>query len=302
MTEEPIVSQIHVIWNPVAGNHAAEKSFALICRRLDGLGVDYTTARSSYPGHSAQLAADAVRFGHACVVAVGGDGTVREVASALQGTGVPMGIIPSGTGNDLSRALNIPHDPLAALDVVLAGYSRQMDAAEANGEEFFNIAGFGFDVDVLDYTEIYKKKTANGSLAYMRGLFAAITKLRLRKTHITTPEGEMDKNVLFMAVGNGTHFGGGMNVTPNADPFDGLLDVCIVHDVNMWNLLTLLTNFKSGKHIQYTKYVTYFRTTRLTAACDPASRIEVDGEVMPGTPVTFEVRPKALWVFVPKNA
>ena len=198
------------------------------------------------------------------------------------------------------RPLAIPRDPLAALDVALNGTPRQMDAGMANNEMFFNIAGFGFDVDVLDYTEIYKKKYKNGSLAYVRGLLRALTNLKLRKTTITTPEGQTVKNALILAAGNGTHVGGGMMVTPEADPFDGLLDVCILHDVTLFPAIGLMLKFMKGKHLGL-KYTTYFRTTELTATCEPASRLDIDGEVLPGTPVTFKILPKALWVLLPKD-
>ncbi len=291
---------LHIIWNPVAGNGRAIAAFAAAEAALQKHGVPYSTDRSAYSGHAVELAKKALADGCSPIVALGGDGTVREVASALFNTGVPMGVVPCGTGNDLSRPLHIPLDPTAAVELILAGESRLMDAAMANDELFFNIAGFGFDVDVLDYTEIYKKKTANGSLAYLRGLMRAIKGLKLRKTTITTPEASFEKNVLLMVAANGTHFGGGMKVAPKADPFDGLLDVCIIHDVNHISLLGLMTNLKSGNHLKSKKHVTYFRTTELTAVCEPASRLDVDGEVLPGTPVRFRMLPKSLRILAAK--
>lgn len=292
---------LHIIWNPVAGNGKARAAFACVEAELKARGVSYTATQSGYPGHAVELAKKALADGCSPIVALGGDGTAREVATALFRTDVPMGIIPCGTGNDLVRPLGIPRDPIAALELILRGTKRQMDAAKANDELYFNIAGFGFDVDVLDYTEIYKKKTKNGSWAYLRALLRAITGLKTRKTVITTPEGVMEKDVLLIAAGNGTHFGGGMNIAPDADPFDGLLDVCIIHDVNKRALISLLPNLSSGGHIK-TKYVTYFRTTELTAECEPVSRLDIDGEVVPGTPVHFEILPKSLWVIVPEKA
>lgn len=287
---------LHIIWNPIAGNGKALKTFAAVEAALQARGIPYSADRSAYSGHAVELARKALADGCSPIVALGGDGTVREVASALFHTETPMGIVPCGTGNDLSRPLRIPHDPEAAIELILSGKARCMDAAMANDELYFNIAGFGFDVDVLDYTEIYKKKTSNGSWAYIRGLLRAITGLKMRKTVVTTPDGTMEKNVLFMVAANGTHFGGGMNVAPKADPCDGLLDVCIIHDVNVLSLLGLMTNLQSGNHLRSKKHVTYFRTTELTASCEPASRLDVDGEVLPGTPVHFRVLPQALRV------
>ncbi len=293
------VSRIHVIWNPIAGNGGGARTFSLLDARIRELGISYSQAESLYAGHAVELAKQALIDGHELIIAVGGDGTVREVAGVLIGTDVPLGIIPSGTGNDLARPLGIPRDPLSALDVALSGIKRRMDAGTANGELFFNVAGFGFDVDVLDYTEIYKKKYKNGSLAYLRALLAAIKGLKLRKTRIETDEGAFEKNVLLLAVANGTHFGGGMCVAPTADPFDGALDVCVAHDVNKLTLLRLLPKFMKGKHLGL-PYITYFRTKKLTAACEPVSRVETDGEAVSVTPVTFEIVPAAISVMVPR--
>lgn len=293
------MADLHIIWNPVAGNGRALKAFAAVTRELEARNIPYTTAKSAYSGHAVELAREAVDRSVDRVIALGGDGTIREVATALFGTDVRLGIVPCGTGNDIVRPLGIPVEPVRALDIALDGEARHMDAAKVNDELFFNVAGFGFDVDVLDYTEIYKKKMKNGSLAYLRGLIRAIARLKNRRTTITWPDGSLEKDVLIIAAANGTHFGGGMKVAPLADPFDGLLDFCIIHDVTMFAVLTVLIRFLKGKHLG-TKYVTYFTGTELTAVCDPPSRIDVDGEVMPGTPVTFRVLPKSLWVLVPR--
>jgi len=294
-----MAAQLHLIWNPVAGNGAAIGAFQLVADALAERGIPFSAEKSEYAGHATQLAERAVQGGAKKVVVLGGDGTIREVAGALLNTDVPLGIVSCGTGNDIIRPLKIPKDPLAALEVALGGEARQMDAAMANDLLYFNVAGFGFDVDVLRYVEIYKKRMKNGSLAYMRGLLTALLHLSSRKTKITWPEGSMEADVLIIAAGNGTHFGGGMMVTPKADPFDGLLDICVITNISKLNAYLILPKFLKGEHLT-TKYVTYFKTTELTAVCEPASLLDVDGDMLPGTPVTFKVLPKALWVLVPQ--
>lgn len=293
-----MLSDLHLIWNPVAGNGAAVRAYQLVTDALAERGISFTSEKSAYAGNATELAKQAVENGAKKVVVLGGDGTIREVASALMHTNVPLGIISCGTGNDIIRPLKIPNDPLAALEIALGGEVRQMDAAMANDLLYFNVAGFGFDVDVLRYVEIYKKRMKNGSLAYMRGLLAALLHLNSRKTTITWPGGSMEAQVLIIAAGNGTHFGGGMMVTPKADPFDGLLDICVINNVSKLNAYLILPKFLKGEHLT-TKYVTYFQTTELTAVCEPASLLDVDGDILPGTPVTFKILPKALSVVVP---
>ncbi len=292
-------SELHLIWNPVAGNGAALKAYQLVTDALAERGIPFTAEKSAYAGNATELAKEAAANGVQKIVVLGGDGTIREVAMGLINTNIPLGIISCGTGNDIVRPLKIPNDPLQALDVALSGEVKQMDAAMANDLLYFNVAGFGFDVDVLRYVEIYKKRMKNGSLAYMRGLLTALLHLNSRKTQISWPGGSMEAEVLIIAAGNGTHFGGGMMVTPKADPFDGLLDICIINNVSKLKAYLILPKFIKGEHLT-TKYITYFKTTELTAVCEPASLLDVDGDMLPGTPVTFKILPKALQVVVPQ--
>lgn len=167
------MERLFFILNPVAGTGRGAKYFPQLRAVLDAKGVDYGYARSEHPGHAVELTRQAVAAGEKRIIAVGGDGTVNEVASALYGTGVVMGILPLGTGNDLARTLGLPTEPLEALDVVLNGQVRPMDAGMANDCFFINAAGYGFDVDVLQRVEKYKKRL-NGMLPYLLGIGGVI--------------------------------------------------------------------------------------------------------------------------------
>ena len=289
-----------LIANPVSGNGNGTVYLERAKKLLDARGVTYAVKETQRPGHATALAKEAIDEGFDVIVAVGGDGTLRETAMSVIHTDRVLGLLPCGTGNDYARPLGIPTDTEAAIEILLNGENRVVDAGEANGIVFFNIAGFGFDVDVLDYTEEFKPKCKNGETAYRLGCLKAVFGLKLRKTTLTFPDGTMEKNVLMAAAGVGTHFGGGMNVLPESDMSDGLLDVCIAHDVSRLRLLSLLPKFIKGKHIGL-PVITYRKTTEVSVVCDPVSRIEVDGERMDGTPVTFRVLPKALTVRAPKQ-
>lgn len=288
------MSRLHFIVNPVAGNGLSRSAFVQMEELLRAQGIAYSAATSEYAGHAPLLAKEAMQAGHACIVAVGGDGTVREVAGVLMGSDIPLGVLPCGTGNDFVRSLHIPTDPAAALDILLHGDVCDMDAGLANGHVFFNAAGFGFDVDVLEFTENYKKHF-RGLLAYMLGLLRALARLQLRKVNVTTEEGVYECNALEVSACIGTHFGGGMNVAPQADPCDGLLDICIIHSVNKLTVLGALLRFVKGRHIGL-KVTTYFKATEISVQSDLASPLQLDGEVMDTTPVTFTIQPGALKV------
>lgn len=293
------MSKLHFIFNPIAGSGASNKAFAQMEQLLKERGVAYSVVRSDYAGHANELARAAIQEGHECIVAVGGDGTVREVAQEMIDTKVPMGVLPCGTGNDMARALHIPQDPAEALEILLNNDACPMDAATANGKLFFNVGGFGFDVDTLINTERYKKRFS-GMTAYLLGLFRALIGLKLRHVRVTTPEQTFEQNALVVAVCNGTHFGGGMHVAPLADPTDGLLDVCIIRDVTRLTVLSVLAKFVKGKHVGL-PIVSYFKTREITVLSEPESRLQLDGEIVSGTPVTFSIRPGALLVKMGKT-
>ena len=289
-----------LIANPTSGSGNGRTYLERVRALLDARGVDYAVKETQYPNHATVLAKEAVDEGFDVIVAVGGDGTLHETAMSVVHTDRILGLLPCGTGNDYARPLGIPTDAEAAVEILLHGENRVVDAGEANGTVFFNIAGFGFDVDVLDYTEEFKPKCRNGETAYRLGCLKAVLGLKLRRSTLTYPDGTVEQNVLMAAAGIGTHFGGGMNVLPESDMSDGLLDICVAHDVGRLGVLKLLPKFIKGKHIGL-PVISYRKATEVSVVCDPVSRIEVDGERMDGTPVTFRVLPKALTVRAPQS-
>lgn len=284
----------HLIFNPVAGSGASNETLKKAEAIFMAKGTQYSIAKSEYAGHAVELSKEALNRGYDCIVAVGGDGTVREVAGVLTGSDTPLGILPCGTGNDLVRPLKIPMDTEAAVETLLNMNVRNMDVGLANGKLFFNVAGFGFDVDVLQNTEKFKPRFT-GLTAYTLALLRSLTHLKLRKVTVKTVDGEFTSNALVVEVANGTHFGGGMNVAPNADPFDGLFDVVVISDVNIWTVLTVLTKFQKGKHVGM-KIVNYFNATSVEVESDPVSSLQLDGEILDVTPVKFTIKPGAIKV------
>ena len=287
------MAEFCLICNPIAGRGASLLALRQAEARLAGLGRSYVVKMTERPGHATELAREAAAEGHACLVALGGDGTVREAAMALLGSSVVLALIPCGTGNDFARALRIPAKTDDALDIVLGGADTKIDTGLANDSCFINVAGFGFDVDVLDAAEMYKSRGLGGKLAYWRGILHCLSKLKLRRTRIAADGQVLTHDVMIMAVGNGTHFGGGMHITPQADPGDGLLDVCIVHDIGKFRVLLMLPRLQKGTHLS-SRFVTYLKAREITASCQPPSRAQTDGEVIEHTPIAFRVVPESL--------
>lgn len=290
------MERLYFIVNPVAGTGRGAKCFAQVKGILEQRNADFGFAFSEYPGHAVELARAALAAGEKRIVAVGGDGTVNEVASALCGSGTIMGILPFGTGNDLSRTLGLPTEPAEALEVLLTGRPRPLDAGMANGRFFINAAGYGFDVDVIRRVEKYKKRL-NGMLPYLLGIVEALFHLRRLRLTIRRPQGVVETDAYIIVAGNGRYLGGGMQATPEADPFDGLLDVCLVRSMPSYKFLFAIARFVKGTHLNLPE-VDYFKAAEIQVDCPAGGPMEMDGELCEGMPVTFRVRPGAIPMLV----
>lgn len=294
------MNRLHFIVNPAAGGNTCIKRFAALENILINREIPYSSSYSEYPGHGAKLTKEAVLSGAGAVISVGGDGTTREIAAELLHTGIPMGVLPLGTGNDLIKALGIPNEPEEAMEVILNGQARLIDAAMANDQLYLNVAGFGFDVDVLEKARYYKD-TFRGLFAYILGLLHALLRLGSHKAVIRTADGQtLEQEVILVAAGNGTHIGGGMMVTPQADVSDGLLDICVVEKVGRLKVLRCLAKFIKGKHLGL-EFIRYFKAKEITVACEASTKVQLDGEIIEATPVTFRVLPSALLMLLPES-
>lgn len=300
MNEKAVTPSIVFICNPIAGNGSSLKALCKIKERLTALGHPFTVEYTKYPEHATELAKAAAQKGADIICAMGGDGTVREVALGLMGTDAVMGICPCGTGNDLVRSLGIPTDIDTILNILLSGKVIRLNCAYANNIPFFNVAGFGIDVDVLDKVDYYKKNTKNGRLAYLKGLFAAIKGRQNRKVTYTLDDGEpVHTNAIMVAAGNGKFVGGGMIITPEADFTDDLLDFTVIHDVySLFDVFRVIPTLLTGNIYSKKQFVTHLRGKKLAVECEPFSRIQVDGERMPGTPVTFRIAEETVNIMV----
>ena len=295
------MDKLYFIVNPVSGSGRGRRDFARVEALLRERGTAYEAVYSEHPGHAVALARAAVEAGERCVIAVGGDGTVNEVASVLVNTGVVMGVLPFGTGNDLARVAGFPEDPEAAVDTLLAGRTRRMDAGMANDRFFLNVSGFGFDVDVLVNTERYKE-IYNGMLPYLLGVMQSLLHLRPIPVRVEPEEGEcFDTTALLFSACNGTQFAGGMHLAPLSDPADGLLDICILKGIGRIAFLQLLPRYIKGEHLG-SKHIVYFKARRVTAAAEAGLTLNLDGELGSATPVTFEALPGALTILAPTPA
>lgn len=231
------------------------------------------------------------------VIVGGGDGTLNCVASAIVETGLPMGILPLGTANDLARTLGLPPDPAGAARAIVAGHLRTIDVGQVNGRYFYNVASVGFSAELArELTHDLKRRW--GVLGYAM----ASVRLLLRMTPFTAfieHDGTIEKvKTVQIAVGNGRHYGGGLTVDEAAEPDDGLLHVYSLEVDHWWRLLRLAPSLKRGT-LSAWRDVRVFTTAEVTIRTRRARSVNTDGELTGATPAVFRLIPAAVRVFAP---
>jgi diacylglycerol kinase (ATP) len=233
------------------------------------------------------------------VVVGGGDGTLNCAAAALVETGLPLGILPLGTANDLARTLQIPPDPVKAAAVIAAGHERALDIGDVNGRFFFNVASIGFSAELAqELTGRAKKRW--GTLGY--AIASARLLARTRPfTAFIEHDGRIEKvRTVQVSVGNGRHYGGGLTVETSAEPDDGLFHVYSLEVDHWWRLVALAPALRRGTHGEW-RDVRSFTTTAVTVKTRRTRSVNTDGELTTATPAVFQVRKKAVRVFAPRS-
>ena len=285
--------RILAVVNPVAGNGAARRAFP---RLLQSLSAHCDFVMTDHRGHARELAASAAAEGYERVLAVGGDGTVNEVANGLAHSQTALGIVPLGTANDSAANLGISTDSTVAIKHATTAESRPIDLGEvstAQGSAYFvGVAGFGFDAAVA-WRVNRMPKLIGGTLPYVAGVVLTLWQYRASDTRICLDGRVIYRPVFLAAVANNPSYGGGMRIAPDARADDGVLDACVVRDVSRFEVLRLVPKLYSGGHIGHPA-VEIIRCRELTA--ESAARVfcHADGELVGNLPAQFKVHPGAL--------
>jgi diacylglycerol kinase (ATP) len=293
------MARLGLIVNPTSGKNTGARvgSEALTLLRAAGadiLDLSAADARSAMEQGRAAITAGAVDQ----VVVAGGDGMVHLGANLCAGTGVPLGIIAAGTGNDIARELGLPvRDAAKAVERVLDGSTRLVDVARhtmASGEDrwFLGVLAAGFDAVVNERANQWR--WPKGPMRYNLAILRELPVFRAIPYVLELDGVRMETEAMLVAVGNGPAYGGGMRVTPGAEFDDGLLDVLVLHRISTAEFLRVFPSVFKGTHVSHPEVqVLRARTVRLEATGIVSY---ADGERFAPLPMTIEVVPGALAV------
>lgn len=282
-----------IIFNPAARGEKARADR----ERIQRLAPDAVIRTTSAAGDAEAIAERGVEQGFDIIVAAGGDGTINEVVNGIAGSDVTLGLLPTGTMNVFATELGIPSDRTKGWDIIQRGETREIDLPVANDQYFVQLAGAGFDAQIVKETRLEDKR-AFGPLSYLVSA-AQIAARKPPTIHVdTVDQGRLSGS--FVLIGNGRLYGGPFPLFKLAKIDDGLLDILVFKNLGYLEIVRYLQGVLFGTHIEMpdVQYV-QTREARVTSSGDVP--VEVDGELLGNVPVLFRFAPRLLKVRVPRQ-
>ena len=247
-------------------------------------------------GHATQLTKQALEKGADIIVALGGDGTINEVASALVGTDIPMGILPAGSGNGLARCLGISMNYVLALRTIIRGNTKHMDVAFVNDQMFTSIAGIGFDAFVA---QKFAESAIRGMLSYLKIILNEFKHYKPAKYSLTIDGKTIEKHALMIVFANSDQFGFNTRIAPDAKVDDGFLDICVIRKMPVSKLLKVGYHSMRGT-LDRTGFAEYYRGKEISINDIQNPLMNIDGEPkIVNSPLNISIKPLSLRVIVP---
>lgn len=299
-----------VVVNPNAGHGKAGRSWPALHMALDRLAPGAENRLTQGPGHATTIVREGLRAGVERVISIGGDGTNSEVVNGFfDEQGRPLApdavlcLVPSGTGGDFRRVLDLPNDPLEAVASVLDRPIRSVDVGRIThldhegierAQMFINIASFGMS-GLVDRIVNAASKRFGGRASFFMASVRAMMRYRNQRVRLVIDHGrvEMELPIFNVAICNGRYFGGGMHVAPQARIDDGRLEVVVLGDLSLSGKLALSSRIYKGTHVDMAGVIVESGTHVRAESADEVL-LDVDGETPGRLPATFEVLPGAL--------
>lgn len=285
--------KILLIINKYAGHGKGEKVVEKVIPYLNKMGCRVEYVFTQKPGHAAELASKASVENFDLIVAVGGDGTVNEVAQGLIGTAIPMGIIPMGSGNGLARELGISMNMRKGVRVLIEGLTRHIDVCRINNQHFLCTSGIGFDAQIADKMS---KASSRGFLRYIQLVIKESLSFKPLKVRLIIDGKRLEQSVFLITFANASQFGNNAFIAPAASMTDGLIDVVVVRSFNkLW-----LPVFGIGlftKIIPKLPFVDCYKAKQIDLELAETSICHFDGE--PGkldVPAKIRIDTEKIWV------
>lgn len=290
------MKRIIFIVNPISGTQSKELILSLLDEKIDKTRYTWEVVYTERAGHAVTIAAKSAEEKADVVVAIGGDGTINEIARSLVHTETALGIIPCGSGNGLARHLHIPMDPKKALEILNNGCIDIIDYGKINGNDFFCTCGVGFDAFVsLKFAHAGKR----GPMTYLEKMLQESLTYQPETYELETENGVTNYKAFLIACGNASQYGNNAYIAPQATLTDGLLDVTILEPFTVLDIPSLAFQL-FNKTIDQNSRIKTFRCKKLCIRRTKPGVVHFDGDPLhTGENVDIELIQRGLHVVVP---
>ena len=283
--------KILFVINPISGGKSKYNFPEKIDKYLDKSKFDYECVFTEYHGHGSILVAEGIKNGVDILVAVGGDGTINEVAGEVEGTDKLMGIIPFGSGNGLARSLGIPLRDVQAIKRINKLHISKIDSGTFNGRKFFNMAGIGFDAQI---SARFAENVKRGLSSYVKIAFSEVSNYRSQNYHLKIDGKEYEHKAFMISVANSSQYGNNAHISPFASLNDGLLDICILRPFPLYKFPAIaLRMFRKNSH--KSNYLEIIQGSNITIKRERDAAVHLDGDPFNmGTELSIGIKPQSL--------
>ena len=285
--------KIIFIINPISGHHNKNNFPNLVEKHIDKNQYEYSIVFTEYAGHATELTKKAIEDDFDYIAAVGGDGTINEVAKCLIGKRQILVIVPLGSGNGLARHLELPFKPERLItEVINKGKVYKIDTAVMNDTPFISIAGIGFDALIADY---FAKDENRGFMTYAKLITEKYPNYRQKEyTLVLDDEKTIECKPFFVTFANSSQFGYNAEISPKASVQDGLIDVCIFKKPNILEVPIVATYFLA-KQIDKSNFIDIYKAKKIKVTRKVAEVANIDGEAVEmSKDITVEIIPLSL--------
>lgn len=288
--------KIKFIINPVSGVGRQKIVEKLVEETIDKVKYLYDISYTAAPHHATFLAQEASKDGYDIVVAVGGDGSINEVAQGIVGTETKLAIIPTGSGNGLARHLQIPFDIRKAIQVINIGNDKLIDTGVINESLFLNVAGVGFDAKIaIEFAKCKKR----GFWSYLKVGVIHYFGYKEKNYTIYANGNVYKRKALFISIANSDQFGFNTSIAPGATIDDGELELCIMRKPNLLTLPFVFSKIYT-KRIHTSKYYEVIKVKEAQIVRKKKNTIHVDGDPMKTSNILdIKINPKTIKVIIP---
>jgi len=290
--------KIIFIVNPISGHHNKSNFPAIVENLIDKNKYDYAIKFTQYGGHAKELTMNAIADGFDDIVAVGGDGTINEVATSMIGTEQTFAIVPYGSGNGLARHLHLPLQPEKIItEIINKGIKSKIDTAKVNDVPYISIAGVGFDALIAEY---FAKDPNRGFKTYVKFITEEYPKFKEGNYTLILDDSEkIECSAMLIAFANSNQFGYNAKISPHASLNDGLIDICIFRKPNLlavgFAAERLLTN-----RIDKTHFINIHKAHKINVIREKDDIVNIDGEaIMMPKDITVEINHLSLNILLP---